>query len=153
MLSDTPIPPTVRVRGFSHLLGECGVAIFAAPKLAAARRRGFPASLEGAPFLLPVEPTSLRRALDSWLEARGMRVEVVGEFEDSALLKVFGQAGRGLFAGPAAIERELCTQYGVRVVGRIPEVRERFYAISPERRIRHPAVVAITEAAHDRLFA
>jgi LysR family transcriptional activator of nhaA len=153
VLSDSPIPPSVRVRGFSHLLGECGVTIFAAPKLAAARRRRFPKSLEGAPFLLPVEATSLRRSLDTWLETRGMRVEVVGEFEDSALLKVFGQAGRGLFAGPAAIEREICAQYGVRVVGRIPEVRERFYAISPERRIRHPAVAAITEAARDRLFA
>jgi LysR family transcriptional activator of nhaA len=153
VLSDAPIPPSVRVRGFSHLLGECGVVIFGAPKLAAARRRGFPRSLDGAPFLLPVEATSLRRALDSWFEARGMRADVIGEFEDSALLKVFGQAGRGLFAGPAAIEREICAQYGVRVVGRIPEVRERFYAISPERRIRHPAVAAITEAARDRLFA
>jgi LysR family transcriptional activator of nhaA len=153
VLSDAPIPPAVRVRGFSHLLGECGVTVFAAPKLAAARRRGFPGSLDGAPFLLPVEATALRRALDAWFEERGMRAAVVGEFEDSALLKVFGQAGQGLFAGPAAIEREICDQYGVRVVGRIPELRERFYAISPERRIRHPAVAAITEAARDRLFA
>jgi LysR family transcriptional activator of nhaA len=153
VLTDAPIPPSVRVRGFSHLLGECGVTIFAVQALAAVRRRRFPRSLDGAPFLLPVEATSLRRALDSWFEARGMRPAVVGEFEDSALLKVFGQAGRGLFAGPTAIEREICAQYAVAVVGRIPDVRERFYAISPERKIRHPAVAAITEAARERLFA
>jgi LysR family transcriptional activator of nhaA len=151
--SDAPIPPSVKVRGFSHLLGECGITIFGVARLAAARRRGFPRSLDGAPFLMPAHTTALRRALDPWFEAREMRPEVVAEFEDSALLKVFGQAGQGLFAGPTAIEREICAQYGVRVVGRVAEVRERFYAISAERRIRHPAVSAITEVARDRLFA
>jgi LysR family transcriptional activator of nhaA len=112
----------------------------------------FPRSLDGAPALLPTENTALRRALDAWFEARGLRPRVAGEFEDSALLKVFGQRGAGLFFGPSAIEGEIARQYGVRRVGRLPEVRERFYAISAERRLSHPAVKTITETARSELF-
>ncbi len=152
VLSDSPIPSTVRVRAFSHLLGECGVTVFAAPAQAAPLRRRFPASLSGTPFLLPSDGTALRRALDSWFEVQGIRVTVAGEFDDPALMMTFGQTGTGAFAAPSVIEREVRAMYGVRVVGRIDDVRERFYAISAERRIKHPAVAAISEQARTRLF-
>ncbi len=152
VLSDAPIGPGINVRAFNHLLGECGVTFFGSARLAAAHRRGFPRSLDGAPVLLPAENTTLRRSLDQWFDAQGVRPVVTSEFEDSALLKVFGQAGVGLFAAPSVIEAEVCRQYGVRVVGRVASVRERFYAISVERRLKHPAVVAISEAARGKLF-
>jgi LysR family transcriptional activator of nhaA len=152
VLSDTPIPPSARVKAFSHPLGECGVTIFAAPELAGAHRRRFPASLDGAPFLLPTENTTLRQSLDQWFARQGIKPNAVAEIEDSAVLKVFGQAGMGLFAAPSAVEREVRRQYSVRVVGRIADVRERFYAISVERRIRHPAVLALTSAARHEIF-
>lgn len=152
VLADAPLSPAMRIRAFSHLLGECGVCFFAVPKLAATYRRRFPASLTGAPLLLPTDNTTLRRSLDQWFDQHGLRPQVVGEFEDSALLKVFGQTGAGLFVAPAAIERELRLQYGVVVVGRVEQIRERFYAISAERRLKHPAVVAISEAAHHHIF-
>lgn len=152
VLTETPMPPSARVKAFTHPLGECGVTVFAAPRLAAAHRRRFPASLDGAPFLLPTSNTTLRRSLDQWFDRQGVAPRVVAEIEDSAVLKVFGQGGAGLFAAPTAVEREVRRQYDVRVVGRIDDVRERFYAISAERRIRHPAVLALTSAAqHDFL--
>lgn len=153
VLSEAPASPTVRVKAFSHLLGECGVAIFATPALAASYRRRFPASLDGAPFLFPLEGTTLRRSLDDRFTELGVRPEPVAEVEDSALLKVFGQAGVGLFAAPTAVEQELRRQYGVRVVGRFEMIRERYYAISVERRIRHPAVQLISSSARNDVFA
>jgi len=152
VLSDQPTGPMVRVKAYNHPLGDCGVTIFATADLAQRHRRRFPQSLDDAPMLLPTVNTSLRRALDQWLDDRGFRPIVVGEFEDSALLKVFGQAGKGLFPAPTAIENEIVAQYGVRVVGRIAEVRERFYAISVERKLKHPAVVAISHAAREALL-
>jgi LysR family transcriptional activator of nhaA len=153
VLTDAPISPVVNVRGFNHLLGECGVSIFGAPLLASKYRRGFPKSLAGAPFILPGEGTLIRRALEDWFEVTGIRPAVVGEFEDTALLNVFGQAGDGLFAAPDPIEKEIVRQHGVRLVGRVPSIREQYYAISAERKLRHPAVVAISEAAKTKLFA
>jgi LysR family transcriptional activator of nhaA len=153
VLSDAPVPPTVRVKAFSHLLGECGVAIFAAPAVATRYRRRFPNSLDGAPFLFPMEGTTLRRSLDDRFAELGVRPAIVAEIEDSALLKVFGQAGAGLFAAPTAVEREVRQQYGVSVVGRFETIRERFYAISVERRIRHPAVQLISSSARADVFA
>lgn len=152
VLADAPIGATVKVRAFNHLLGECGVTFFGTTALAKASRRRFPRSLDGAPMLLPTDNTTLRRGLDHWFEQQQIRPRIVSEFEDSALLKVFGQEGRGIFAGPSAIEREIQTQYGVRVVGRTDAVRERFYAISVERRLNHPALVAICAAAREKLF-
>ena len=152
VLADAPLSPSIRIRAFSHLLGECGICFFGVPALAAAYRRRFPASLEGAPLLLPTDNTTLRRSLDQWFDLQGVHPHVVGEFEDTALLKVFGQAGAGLFAAPAAIEQEVRKQYGAVVVGRVEQIRERYYAISAERRLKHPAVVAISEAAHHRIF-
>jgi LysR family transcriptional activator of nhaA len=120
--------------------------------VAAKYRKNFPSSLDGAPFLLPVESATLRRSLEQWFEALRIRPRVVGEFQDSALLKTFGQAGVGIFAAPTVTEKEVRRQYGVSVLGRTESVIERFYAISVERRLKHPAVVAIAEAARDRLF-
>lgn len=152
VLTDAPVGPSIRIRAFNHLLGECGVMFFATAELAAKHRRNFPKSLNGAPMLLPTENTTLRRSLDEWFAARGVRPKVIGEFEDSALLKVFGQTGTGIFPAPSIIAKELQDQYQVRVVGRVEEVRERFYAISIERRLKHPAVVAISEQARRQVF-
>jgi LysR family transcriptional activator of nhaA len=152
VLSDAPLNPSVKVRAFSHLLGECGLTIFGTKALAARYRRGFPRSLDDAPFLLPTENTVLRRSLDQWFAHQGVRPAVKGEFEDSALLKSFGERGIGLFGGPTAIESEIRRQYNVVPLGRLDQVRERFYAISAERRLKHPAVLAISAAAREKLF-
>ncbi len=153
VLTDAPLSPGARVKAYNHLLGECGVTIFAPPKQASKYKRKFPRSLNGAPFLLPTDNTSLRRSLDQWFDSQHIRPAVVGEFEDSALLQVFGQTGLGLFAAPSAIEAEIHEQYGVQAVGHIKTVRERFYAISVERKLTHPAVVAISETARQKLFS
>jgi LysR family transcriptional activator of nhaA len=153
VLSDSPMPATIAVRAFSHLLGSCGVSLFAAPALAAKLRRNFPKSLNGAPFLLPFESAALRRSLEQWFDARQVRPRIVGEFQDSALMTTFGRGGAGVFAAPDAIDTELRAGYKVGLVGRLEEVTERFYAISIERKLKHPAVLAISEAARDRLFA
>ena len=147
VLADTPVPPTVHVKAYSHLLGESDVTCFAAPALASTLRRRFPQSLSGAPMLLPGEGTVVRRQLDDWFQATGIRPRIVGEFDDSALMKAFGEHGAGAFVGATAIAGEIQRQYRVAPVGEIAAIRERFYAISPERRIKHPAVVAIAEGA------
>jgi LysR family transcriptional regulator, transcriptional activator of nhaA len=147
VLADAPAPPAVRVRSYSHLLGECAVSVFGTERIAAAHRRRFPDSLDGAPFLLPSEDSALRLSLEEWFQKKKVRPRVVGTFEDSALLDAFGQAGAGLFAMPAAIEAEVRRQYRVRVVGRLESVRQRFYAITVERKLRNPAVIAISERA------
>lgn len=147
VLADTPVPPTVHVKAYSHLLGESDVTCFAAPALAATLRRRFPQSLSGAPMLLPGDGTVVRRQLDDWFQATGIRPRIVGEFDDSALMKAFGEHGAGAFVGATAIAGEIRRQYRVVAIGEIEAVRERFYAISPERRIKHPAVVAIAEGA------
>lgn len=147
VLADAPATPAVRVRAYSHLLGECAVSVFGAERVAAAHRRGFPRSLDGAPFLLPSEDSALRLSLEEWFQKKKIRPRVVGTFEDSALLDAFGQAGAGLFAMPAAIESEVRRQYRVRVVGRLEPVRQRFYAITVERKLQNPAVIAIFERA------
>ena len=153
VLSDAPIPPGVKVRAYNHLLGECGVTFMATARLAGTYRKKFPRSLERAPVLLPTENTVLRRALGQWFTEQGIPPMIAGEFEDSALLKVFGQAGVGIFAVPSAIEDEVERQYAVRQVGKADGVVERFYAISVERKIRHPAIAAICTIARTELFA
>jgi LysR family transcriptional regulator, transcriptional activator of nhaA len=153
VLTDAPAHSAVRVRVFSHLLGSSDVALFAAPHLAAQYRKDFPARLEGAPFLMPMQNSASRRILDQWLDARGIRPYVAGEFQDRALLNVFGQAGVGIFASPAAIEDQVRKYYRVSLLGRLDSAKEDFYAISAERRIKHPAVAAISESARQSLFA
>jgi LysR family transcriptional activator of nhaA len=153
VLTDRLAPPSVSVRAFNHLLGACGATLFAAPKLAAKYRRRFPQALDGAPFLLPGESSTLRRALEQWFEKHKIRPHIVGEFDDSTLIKVFGQAGAGVFAAPSIIESSVRKQYGVASIGHLDRVRERFYAISAERRLKHPGIIAITESARRELFA
>ncbi len=153
VLADAPAGPGVAVKAYNHLLGECGTSFFAGGRLAAARRRkDFPRSLDGAPLLLPGEGSSLRRALDDWIETHGIRPVVVGEFDDPALMNVFGQDGEGIFAAPSILERDLARRHGVTVIGRDDRLRQRFYAISVERRLKHPAVVAIRQSARRDLF-
>jgi LysR family transcriptional activator of nhaA len=153
VLSDAPIPPGVPVKAYNHLLGTSTATLFAAPQLAARFRKNFPACLDGAPFLLPMHESSLRRPLEQWFDAENIRPAIVAEFKDRALMTTFGQAGAGVFAAPTAIEKEMREQYRVVSVGRIDSVVERFYAISAERRLKHPAVVTISEAAREKLFA
>jgi LysR family transcriptional regulator, transcriptional activator of nhaA len=152
VLSDAPVGPGTRVKAYNHLLGECGISIFGVHKLSRKYERDFPRSLSGAPMLLPGAHTSLRRSLDQWFDEHDCRPANAGEFQDSALMKVFGQEGLGLFPAPTVIEREVCEQYNVHCVGHIAEVRERFYAISVERRLKHPAVLEISKAAKVELF-
>jgi LysR family transcriptional regulator, transcriptional activator of nhaA len=152
VLADSPLTPTTHIRAFNHLLGESAVTVFAAATAIHDHQQNFPESLHGARMLLPTQNTSLRRTLEQWFDATGIRPRVVHEFEDSAVLKVFGQHGEGLFVAPSAIESEICRQYRVVSIGRIEEVKERFYAISAERRLKHPAVVQIASAARERLF-
>ena len=147
VLADTPAPPAVKVRAYNHLLGESGVSVFGTESVAAAHRRRFPRSLDGAPFLLPSGDSGLRLSLEDWFRRQGVRPRVVGTFEDSALIDAFGRAGAGLFALPSAIEPQVRRQYGVHLVGRLDSVRQRFYAITVERQVRNPAVIAISERA------
>lgn len=152
VISDGPIPQNVNIRGYSHLLGECGVSFFAVPALAEELSEHFPHSLEGAPLLLPSEMTVVQSRLLRWLDKLRIHPRIVGEFDDSALMKAFGQAGTGVFIAPTPIAAEVEKQYGVVVIGQTDEVQEQFYAISVERKISHPAVVAITETAREWLF-
>jgi len=151
VIADGPIPPDVNVRGFNHPLGECGISFFAVPQLARKYSKNFPQCLDGAPLLLPSELTVVQSRILKWFSTLHIHPSIVGEFDDSALMKVFGQAGTGIFVAPTAIAAEVKKQYGVNVVGQTDEVREQFYAISVERKISHPAVAAITETAREWL--
>lgn len=152
VLADAPLGAGSRVKAFHHLLGECDITLFAVPALATKHRRRFPAGLDGAPFLLPADGTSLRRSLEQWFEARSLRPRRIAEVEDSALLKVLGGDGLGIFPAPSILAADIRRQYGVRVVGRVPEIKERFYALTVERKLRHPAVAAICATAREKLF-
>jgi len=152
VVADRPLPSDVRVRGFNHKLGESDVAFFATPALAKVCQQ-FPACLHQSAFLIPGEDSSMRARLEQWLEAQHLAPRIVGEFDDGALMKAFGQAGCGIFPAAAVNGNEVETQYGVREIGRTSAVREAFYAITGERRITHPAVLLITEAARDSLFS
>jgi LysR family transcriptional activator of nhaA len=148
VLTDAPLPAMSGIRAYSHLLGESSLSFFAAPPLARKMNGAFPECLHQQPILFPAETAALRRPLEQWLERHGIRPEMVAEVDDSALLKVFGRAGLGFFVAPTVTEVEVCRQYDVVCIGRVDELKERFYAISVERRIRHPAVAAISVQAH-----
>lgn len=151
VITDHPLGPGDHVRAFNHALGESGVSFLATGALAARWGGAFPKCLDGAPFLMPMESSGLRRSLDAFFEAEGLRPRVVAEFEDSALLKVFGQAGAGLYCVPTVVEAAVVAAHEAVIVGRTEAVRERYWAISLERRLKHPAVVAISRAAHSGL--
>jgi len=146
VLTDAPLEAHHRIRAYTHTLGESAVGFFAARSLIRLRR-GFPGSLQGAPLLLPLAGSPQRRDLDAWFELHGVRPLVAAEFQDSALMKVFAQAGVGAFAGPLALADEMRQQHQVQLLGQAPTLRERYYAISLERRLANPAVAAIVAAA------
>lgn len=152
VISDAPMMPSLRVRAFNHLLGETSVSIFGTKDLVRGVRRDFPRSLHGAPLLLQTTNTAMRQSLDQWFEAHRVEPAVVGEVEDMAMLQTLGEHGLGLFAAPTVVQSEICRRYRVVCAGELDRVRERFYAISIERRITHPAVRVIAEQAKRRLF-
>lgn len=146
MLTDRPVPPGSALRVFSHLLGEFEIGLFGLPDLAEKYRPGFPASLQGAPLLLPTRNNALRGRIDQWLGAHDLNPNVFGEFDDNALLNTFGHQGRGLFPAPMALAADVQEQLGAVPVGAMPQVREQIYALSNERKIQHPAIAAILNA-------
>lgn len=150
VLSDAPIT-AVQVQAFNHLLGESSVSFFADEKLARRLKPGFPKSLDGAPVLLPTDHTQLRRSLNAWFDSKRIHPIVAGEFDDSALMYWFGRSGAGVFPAPSVMESRLRREPGVRIVGRVDDVRERFYAISAEAKLKHPAVLAVCDAARKAL--
>ncbi|MBL0123593.1 MAG: transcriptional activator NhaR [Betaproteobacteria bacterium] len=152
VIADAPIPPRVSVNAFNHRLGESGISFFASAALCKNSRGNFPACLDGVPMLVPGMDAAIRSRLDRWCEANKLRLLVVGEFDDSALMKAFGQRGAGVFIGPSVLESEIEKQYGVKTLGRTKEIFEEFFAISIERRVTHPCVVAITGEARSGLF-
>jgi LysR family transcriptional activator of nhaA len=153
VIADSPVPPGAAVRAYHHALGHSGVMIVGEPALARSVRRGLPGSLEGAPLLLPLEGSSLRRQIDDWLRGLGVTPKIVVEAEDSELLNVFAADGMGLVFVPAVIADVVCKRYGLARVGRAGRIKERYYAISVERRLIHPAVLAIRDAARGNVFA
>lgn len=152
VLADSPISPALNIRAYNHLLGESGISFFATHNKARKYAARFPRSLNGAPMLMPTASSALRRMLEQWFERQEVRPAIVAEFEDRALMKAFGEADAGIFTSPTAVEDDVVAKYGVRVIGRTDDIKEHFYAISAERRIKHPAVTAITETARSELF-
>jgi LysR family transcriptional activator of nhaA len=152
ILSDAPAPPLAKVKAFNHLLGDCGVVFLASEKQARRLRGRFPRSLDGAPLLLPSDNTSFRGSLDHWFDDHKIRPAIVGEFDDFALLHTFAEAGLGIFAAADVLESQFRTRHGLRRIGHTGDVRAHFYAISVERHLQHPGVVAICETGRNSLF-
>jgi LysR family transcriptional activator of nhaA len=153
VLSDRPPPETAKVKSFAHYLGGCGLTFFAGPTLSRRLGEGFPGSLDGSEALLPTHNTALRGNLERWFHALQIRPRVVAEFEDTALLMAFAADDLGFFAVPSVIEEAVQRRYGVEPIGRTEDCREEFYAISVERKLKHPAVLAVTESARSSLFS
>jgi len=153
VLSDRPIPPGFSVKAYSHKLGESSISFYARGPLARRCSKNFPASLDGTPLLLPVPTSAIRRGLDDWFNRIGIAPRVVAEFDDSALMKAFGESGTAVFPAPDAIGKEVEHMYGARRIGGVPDLTESYYAISPERKLSNPAIVKLTELARTRLEA
>jgi len=153
VLAEAPADPFLKIKVYNHLLGECGTSFMAAPRLATRARRKFPQTLSSLPLLLPTAPSLLRTNLERWLEEQEITPCIAGEFQDSALMKIFGQAEAGIFPVPTAIEEHVKKEFHVRLVGRVKKLRQRFYAISIERKITNPAVVRVCEAARSEIFS
>lgn len=152
VLADRPLSPGMDVKGYSHLLGKCGLTFFAAPDLAAKLTGEFPRLIDGTPLLIPGEDSAMRAPLLRWLHGQDIHPRLVGEFDDGALMKSFGQAGAGVFPAPSAIAAEVAAQYGVLPVGHTEAINEQFFLIAVERKLNHPAALAVSEAAHQGLF-
>ncbi|MBN9126533.1 MAG: hypothetical protein J0I90_02945, partial [Nitrosospira sp.] len=153
VLADRPMPAETNVKGYSHKLGDCGITFFAGAQLASRCEGAWPRALDGAPFLIPGKETAVRTPLMRWFDVHQIHPRIIGEFDDSALMQAFGQEGIGVFIAPSVIADEVRREHGVAVLGQTDEVTEQFYAISMERRLTHPAVIAITDTAHRELFA
>lgn len=153
VLADEPASSTLKARTFNHRLGRSGITFCAMPALAAKLRRKFPQSLDGAPALLPSENMGMRMALETWFDAKGIRPRVIGEFEDSALMEVCSSGGGGFTVVHTVVDRAAMKHYGLRVIARVKECASDFYAITAERRVKHPGAVAITEHAYGEIFA
>ena len=152
IIADRPMPANIGVKAFSHLLGESRTAFFCTPELAEKYQTGFPHSLTGAPMLLPSQDSSIRIKLESWLTEKGINPRVKGEYDDTALMKVFAERGLGIFPAPEVIADEAYKHHGVVMIGTVDELKLKYYAISVERKLKHPAVIAISEAAKENLF-
>ncbi len=153
IIADRPMPTHLSVRGYNHLLGESSMGVFGTAALAATLRGPFPACMQEAPLLLPGEDFAIRPRLLQWLEAQQLRPRIVGEFDDSAMMKAFGQSGAGLFFAPNVLGAHICEQYRVCQLGNVESLVEQVYAITTERRMSHPATVAIGKAARQSVFA
>ena len=152
VISDSPMPSHLDIKGYSQKLGECGISFFATKELATLYGGDFPRCLDGAPLLIPGPETVVRNRLQRWFAEQQIQPRIVGEFDDSALMQAFGQSGSGIFIGPSVIADEVRRQCGVEVIGQTDAVSESFYAISVERKVKHPGIVAITEGARRELF-
>lgn len=152
VLADAPAGVGSPLKLFNHLLGDCGTTIYGSARVAASLKRGFPRSLNGARFLVPGVNAALRREIEHWFDTQGIRPQVVAEVDDSGLQQVLAAGGHGVFAGPSVMEADARAHYGLRQVGTIPTLRQRFYAISVERRLRHPGAIAICQNARDEYF-
>jgi LysR family transcriptional activator of nhaA len=153
VLADEPPSSSLEAKTFNHRLGRSGVTFCAVPSLAAKLRRNFPQSLDGAPALLPSENMGVRAALETWFDAQGIRPRVIGEFEDSALMEVCSSGGRGFTVVHTVVDRAALKHYGLRVIAKVEECGSDFFAITAERRVKHPAALAITKYAYTSLFA
>ena len=152
VISDSPMPSHLDIKGYSQKLGECGVSFFATRALAATYGKDFPHGMQGAPLLIPGQQTVVRSRLMRWFAEQNVQPKIVGEFDDSALMKAFGKSGSGIFIAPSVIADEVMEQYDVELIGQTDAVTESFYAISVERKVKHPGIVAITEGARRQLF-
>ncbi|WP_434771208.1 transcriptional activator NhaR [Pseudomonas entomophila] len=152
VISDSPMPSHLDIKGYSQKLGECGLSFFATSALAARLSAPFPACLQDAPLLIPGQETMVRNRLLRWLGEQRVQPRIIGEFDDSALMQAFGQSGSGLFIAPSVIAEEVCRHGDVQLIGQTEAVRESFYAISVERKVKHPGILAITEGARRELF-
>ncbi|MBL8391685.1 MAG: transcriptional activator NhaR [Candidatus Accumulibacter sp.] len=152
VIADRPLPSNLNVRGYSHLLGESDLTVFGAAGVVQTLSGEFPALLADAPFLMPGDDVAIRPRLEQWLQAKRLQPRIVGEFDDNALLQAFGRAGAGLFVAPTAIADDVVDQYRVVRVGRLEAVSEQLFAITGERRLSHPAIVAISQTARDEVF-
>jgi LysR family transcriptional activator of nhaA len=152
VIADEAMSKRTSVKAFNHALGTTAMSFYAAPALRRSLKGPFPKCLDGAPMLIQGASSAIRQRLDLWLTERGLRPRLIGEFDDAALMKAFGAEGRGVFMSPTVLDAETCSQYGVKLVGRTSELVEEFFAISAERRITHPCVAAITQAARGRFL-
>ncbi|MCG8379019.1 MAG: transcriptional activator NhaR [Proteobacteria bacterium] len=151
VLADMPLTSSYNIKAYNHFLGESGITFFAKPEMSKQFSKNFPKSLNNAPILIPTENSTIRRAIDQWFDELEVYPKIMGEFDDSALLKAFGQGGVGIFFMPTVIEKDICKQFNVNIIGRTAKVKEQFYAISTERKIKHPAIASICKAAKQKI--